>query len=78
MPIRKGFLMLRSRWVLSLLTISGLCLATGCQQADDDELSMPDFSVSKAPAPEPEKTEAASDIEQVGRKEPPQIGRAHV
>lgn len=76
MLIRKGFLMLRSRWVLSLLTLSGLCLATGCQQADDDELSMPDFSVSKAPVPEAEtKAEAVSDIEQVGRKEPPREGQ---
>jgi len=56
--------------------VLGIALLGGCQQADDDDDDVPDFSVSQAPVAEPKKADAqaASDIELVGRQEPPREG----
>ncbi len=68
--------MLHISWARSCSVMLGLLLLVGCQQGDDDESDSPEFSISRAPAQQPEKKEEAlpSDIELVGRKEPPREG----
>lgn len=73
---RKGIRMIQRMGKWSCSVVLGLALLGGCQQADDDDDDVPDFSVSQAPVAEAKKTnvEASSDIELVGRKEPPREG----
>lgn len=68
--------MRRSFWVRSCSVVLTALLLAGCQQGDDDDADVPNFSVSRAPSAEPPKKDVAStsDIELVGRKEPPREG----